>query len=258
MPLKKKSKSFLIERSLLSALDKNKKEAKNLDAYCLKLDRELDESCFKIEKQNLENYKFLQNLKQDRLNVISKLTENPINKETIYFDLMKAKTFDTTNSYLPDLIKSLRDQELRSVQTVQDLVDYNLHKKVDYSILNKNNKIELKKNDANLLNNKNNINETKRTIQLNRCHSSYSRLNTNRPDTNLASALSFKSLNTFKNDYYNNYDYDSFGSFKSIRRERQSAKDLNSEHDKKLKILQYNRNNNLFASICSKRCHFFF
>ena len=31
MPLKKKSKSFLIERSLLIALDKNKIEAKNLE-----------------------------------------------------------------------------------------------------------------------------------------------------------------------------------------------------------------------------------
>ncbi len=51
MPLKKKSKSFLIERSLLIALDKNKIEAKNLDAYCLKLDRQLDENCFKIEKE---------------------------------------------------------------------------------------------------------------------------------------------------------------------------------------------------------------
>ncbi len=256
MPLKKKSKSFLIERSLLIALDKNKIEAKNLDAYCLKLDRQLDENCFKIEKENLENYKFLKNLKQDRINSLSKLTMNSsINRDTLYFDLMKAKTFDTTNSYLPDLLKSLHDQELRSVQTVQDLVDYNLHKKVEYPTSVKS---ELKSSNVNSLNE--NINQTKRMIQLTnypRCQSSYSRL-LHRNDNNLASsALSFKSLNAFKYNNDNNYD-DSFGSFKSIRRERQSARDLNLEYDKKIKILQYNRNNNLFSSICSKRCQFFF
>ncbi len=198
MPIKKKSNSFLIEGSLLAALDKNRIEAKNLKNYCEKLDKNLCDNFFKIEKQNYENYRFLRDLKQDRLNSDSKLTmlNDTPSRSPAYFDLMKTKAFDSTNEYLPDLLKSVREQEIRSAKSVRELLDYNGKKQATFNVLANRNDLLRAKHSVSL---NETSNDSKRNLQFEqRCLSSNPRLY----DYNVMSAMSVKSGNTVKSEDY--------------------------------------------------------
>jgi hypothetical protein len=258
MPIKKKSAgSFLIEGSLLAALDKNRMEAKNLKAYCEKLDRQLNDSCFQIEKQNYENYKLLQDIKQERMNSSSKMTliNDNLVRGPIYFDLMRSKAFDSENTSVPDLLKSLRDQEIRSATSVRDLLAYNGRSKPiikEKLVLNDNKRDLRSKQNVSLINNYiEKTNSAKRNLQYQqRCQSSNPRLY-GYSSVNVMSALSFKSLYSTKSDEFGSI---SSSNWKSIRRSRQPARILNMERDKKIEFLQNSKKLSYFNNICSKRC----
>lgn len=265
MPIKKKSKSFLVEGSLLSALEKNRIEAKNLKTYCEKLTRQLSDNCFEIERRNYDNYRFLSEVKHERINNASKLTlvNDNLVREPIYFDLMnnliRVKSYDEENELAHALSKSLREQQTRSAKTIRDMLDYNGKKPLVVEsakpiIVNKNDELRTKHNVS--LNE--NLNATKRKLQLSqRCLSGNPRLY----GYNVLSAISFKSMNTLKSEDHNIATSPLFctsaaSNFKSIRRERQSAKQLNLERDKKIEFLQNSKKYSFLKSFCSRRCAF--
>lgn len=258
MPLKKKAKSFLSEGSLLTALDKNRIEARNLKTYCEKLTRQFNDNFFEIEKQNYENIQFLSQIKQDRMNSASKLTivNDNLVRAPIYFDLVnnliRVKNYDEENELVDCLARSVRQQETRSAKTVREMLDYNgIKQNFDTNSIainsNKLDELRLKQNVS--------LNETsnamKRKQQLARCFSSNPRLYGN----NVMSAISFKSMNTLKSvEEMPLYWTSSACNFKSIRRDRLSAKQINLEHDKKVEFLQNSKKYSFLKTFCSKRC----
>ena len=146
----------------------------------------------------------------------------------------------------------MREQEIRSATSFRDLIaSRSGHRKStiskEQSTLNKNEELRSKHNVSLI----EKTNSDKRGLQYQqRCQSSNPRLY-GYSSYNVMSALSFKSLYSTKSDEFGSI---SSSNWKSIRRDRQSARALNMERDKKIEFLQNSKKFSYFNNVCSKRC----
>lgn len=119
-----RSTRILVNTNTLNAVAKNKKEAGSLDKYCRKIDKKLNQRFYEIEKENYECKTILSGMNGD----LNQKINDEMAKNT-YFRLMRLKSFDPSNSFLPSLLKSVAAQEKLSSRSVVDMIDYTYREK---------------------------------------------------------------------------------------------------------------------------------
>lgn len=116
-----RSSKMILQSNLLNAVAKNKKETISLNRFCNKLDKDCEESCYRIARESYQCTLTLSELKLDM-----KRNYNVDSNQYSYFNLMRRQKFNPNNYFVPYLLKNLEDQETASMRSFNDMKSYRL------------------------------------------------------------------------------------------------------------------------------------
>lgn len=116
-----RSNKMIMHSNLLTAVVKNKREGNSLNRFCHKLDKECEESCYRIAR---ESYQCTVTLSELKLDMKSNCRVDA--NQCSYFNLMRRQKFNPNNYFVPYLMKNLEDQETASMRSFNDMKSYRL------------------------------------------------------------------------------------------------------------------------------------
>jgi hypothetical protein len=112
---------MMIQSNILNALAKNKRESNNLNKFCQKLDKDLEDSCLQIDKE-----KYMCTLTLSELKLDMKTNVRIDTNQYSYFNLIRKQKFNPNNYFVPILLKNLEEQETASMRSFNDMKSYRL------------------------------------------------------------------------------------------------------------------------------------
>jgi hypothetical protein len=115
---------ILSTSSIIDALEKNIDEEKILQNYCLLLQRQLNIEITNIDKDLYTNQQYYYDINYQKL-IMNNIDEE-INRDKVnptYFDLISLKLKDSSNFFAPYLLKSVKQQEINASRTFRDIIN---------------------------------------------------------------------------------------------------------------------------------------